>query len=190
MPNRDTKKDTVNISFSPERTKLPAEFLWDAKYIGLKKKVLEDSGRIDAIEGQLASVRGWVYEKPKEAILENKRHLQAIACINGIINYIKDLSDIDDIPMQIQYCTPILKKIDEFVGMLSKAHDGYKRKACLIFRNVIKINCGEMIFGSRAISAFIDIAESLKKEDFSKDDFVSQYKLFDSIEVEVFPAWE
>lgn len=80
--------------------------------------------------------------------------------LEKVLDVIENMEDNDDIRIQIQYVTRIIKQLD----LLYK--NGYisnnKRKVIVLFRSVLKLNCDNSVFSHKQLEEFKKILNLLR----------------------------
>ena len=80
--------------------------------------------------------------------------------LDKMLDVIENMEDNDDIRIQIQYVTRIIKQLD----ILYK--NGYisnnKRKVIVLFRSVLKLNCDNSVFSDKQLEEFKKILKLIR----------------------------
>lgn len=101
-----------------------------------------------------------------------------------------NMKNNDDLRIQIQYTTILIKKIDKIRNLDVVKNDKNRMKIFAFLRLVLKINCDEDLFSSEQIDLLCEAFEKIEKEEDSKN-YVNQYTFsFMDIGLTTMPSWE
>ena len=101
-----------------------------------------------------------------------------------------NMRDNDDLRIQIQYTTILIKKIDKIRSLDVVKNNKSRMKIFAFLRLVLKINCDEVLFNNEQIDLFCEAFEKIEKEEDSKN-YVNQYTFsFMDIGLTTMPSWE
>lgn len=96
----------------------------------------------------------------------------------------------DDLRIQIQYTTILIKKIDKIRSLDVVKNNKNRMKIFAFLRLVLKINCDEDLFSNEQIDLLCEAFEKIEKEEDSKN-YVKQYTFsFMDVGLTTMPSWE